>query len=134
MHKFCQSGEILPIRVTLAVNLLPLAINILLTLKVIKYSYFSFCKKGFHNHEEFRVNPCASLSVWPDWAIYWILGHFLEPLEKINLPKSPTFLGNFCTGVKMNHFSIEINFGQLLWTFGDFFLVTLLFILYFLLE
>ena len=34
-------------------------------------------------------------AVWPDWAIYWTLGKFLLPLATINLPKSPTFLGNF---------------------------------------
>ena len=59
--------------------------------------------------------------VWPDWAIYWTLGNFLKPLATINLPKSPTFFGNFCKGVKIYHFSSEIVFGQLLKTFGDFF-------------
>ena len=39
------------------------------------------------------------------------LGSFLKPLATIRLPKSPTFLGNFCKGV---YFSIEIIFGQLL--------------------
>ena len=39
---------------------------------------------------------------------------FLKPLATINLPKSPTFLGNFCNGVKIYHFSSEIIFGQLL--------------------
>ena len=43
--------------------------------------------------------------VWLDWAIYWNLGNFLKPLETINLPKSPTFCGNFCKGVKIYHFS-----------------------------
>ena len=52
-------------------------------------------------------------SVRPDWAI-------------IDLPKSLTFLGIFCKGVKIYHFSGEIIFGQLLQTFGNFFLVTLL--------
>ena len=33
-------------------------------------------------------------TVWPDWAIYRTLGNFLKPLAAINLPKSPTFLGN----------------------------------------
>ena len=59
--------------------------------------------------------------VWPDWANYWTLGNFLKPVATINLPKSPTFLGNFCKGVKIIHFSSELIFGQLLWTFGDFF-------------
>ena len=49
----------------------------------------------------------------------------LKPLAKVNLPKSLTFLGNFCKGVKIYHFSSEIIFGQLLQTFGNFFLVTL---------
>ena len=64
-------------------------------------------------------------SVWPGWAIYWTLGHSLKPLAAINLPKSPTFLGIFCKGVKIYHFSSEIIFGQLLWTIGTSFLVTL---------
>ena len=66
-----------------------------------------------------------AIIVWPDLAIYVTLGNFLKPLAAIILPKSPTFLGNFCKGVKIYHFSIEIIFGQLLLTFGDFFLVTL---------
>ena len=33
------------------------------------------------------------------------LGNFLKPLATINLPKSPTYLGNFCKGVKIDHFS-----------------------------
>ena len=59
--------------------------------------------------------------VWPDLAIYWILGNFLKPLSPINLSKSPTFLGNLRKGVKIYHFSSEIIFGQLLKTFGAFF-------------
>ena len=43
-------------------------------------------------------------SVWPDWAIYWTLGYFLEPLATINLLKSPTFLGNFYKVVKIYEF------------------------------
>ena len=53
-------------------------------------------------------------------------GQLLRPLATINLPKSLTFLGNFCKGVKIIHFSCEIIFGQLLYTFGDFYLVTLI--------
>ena len=59
--------------------------------------------------------------MWPDWAIYWTLYSFLKLLATINLPKSATFLGNFCKGVKIFHFSSEINFGQLFKTFGNFF-------------
>ena len=50
-------------------------------------------------------------SVWPDWAIYWALGNFSKATI---LPKSPTFLGNYCKRVKIFNFSSEIIFGQLL--------------------
>ena len=53
------------------------------------------------------------------------LGNFSKPLATIHLPKSLTFLGNFCKGIKIYHFSSEIIFGQLLQTFGNFYLVTL---------
>ena len=49
------------------------------------------------------------------------LGNFLKHLATINLPKSPTFLGNFCKNVKIFNFSSEIIFGQILLKFGDFF-------------
>ena len=52
-------------------------------------------------------------TVWPDWAIYWTLGNFLNPLAAINLSKSPTFLDNFWKGVKIYHFSSEIILGQI---------------------
>ena len=52
-------------------------------------------------------------------------GRLLKRLATINLPKSLTFLGNFCKGLKIYHFSSEIIFVQLLLTFGNFFLVTL---------
>ena len=51
--------------------------------------------------------------VWPDWVIYWTLGNFLKHLETINLPKSPTFLGNLCKDGKIFNFSSEIIFGQI---------------------
>ena len=60
-------------------------------------------------------------TVWPDWAIYWTLGKFLKPAATIILPKSTTFSGYFCKGVKIYHFSNEIIFGQLLLTFGNVF-------------
>ena len=64
--------------------------------------------------------------VWPDWAIFCTLGNFFKPLATIYLPKSLTFLGNFCKVIKIYHFSCEIIFGQLLQMFGDFYLVTLI--------
>ena len=54
-----------------------------------------------------------SRTVWPDWAIYCTLGNFSQPVATIILPKSPTFLGNFCKGVKIFLFSSKIIFGQL---------------------
>ena len=71
---------------------------------------------------------CWWWSVWPDWAIFCTFVNHSKPLAAIILPKSPTLLGNFCKGVKIIHFSSEIIFGQLLWTFGDFYLVTLMMI------
>ena len=53
-------------------------------------------------------------------------GQLFKSLAIINLPKSSTLLRNFCKVVKIYHFSIEIVFGPLIQTFGDFFLVTLL--------
>ena len=52
--------------------------------------------------------------VWTDRAIYWTLGNFSKPLATINLPESPTFLGNFYKGVKIFNFSNETILGQLL--------------------
>ena len=46
-------------------------------------------------------------TVWPDWAIYWTLGNFSKPIATINLPKSPTLLGNFCKGIKIFNFSSD---------------------------
>ena len=46
-------------------------------------------------------------------------------MATISLPKSTTFLANFCKGVKNCNFYSEIIFGQLLWTIGNFLLVTL---------
>ena len=78
------------------------------------------------NFEILRLNNNSSLAtVWPVWAIYFTWGNFLKPLAITNMSKSPTFKGNFCKGVKIWHFSSEIIFGQLLETFGNFFLVYL---------
>ena len=41
-------------------------------------------------------------------------GQLLKPLATINWPRSPTFFGKFCKGVKIFNFSSEIIFGQLL--------------------
>ena len=57
-------------------------------------------------------------------AIYWTLGNFSKATT--SLLKSTTFFGNFCKSVKILMFSSEMIFGQLLKTFGDILLVTLL--------
>ena len=41
-----------------------------------------------------------------------LLDKFLKALATINLPKSPTFFGNFCEGVKIYHFSSESFLGN----------------------
>ena len=86
---------------------------------------FELRSTSFYSFWVFSVAQALG-SVRPDWAIFCSLGYLLKPLGAINLPNSPTFLGNFCKGVKINHFPSEIIFGQLLKTFGNFLLVTLL--------
>ena len=63
---------------------------------------------------------------------FLFLGKHSKSVATILLPESPTLLGNFCKGVKIIHFYSEIIFRQLLYTFGDFLLVTLLTTIYFL--
>ena len=76
---------------------------------------WSHCTRPTYCIERWRIIVQFRLStVWPDWAIFWILVHFLKPLATINLSQSPTFLGNFCKGVQIYHISREIIFGQLL--------------------
>ena len=47
----------------------------------------------------FSLCLCLSMSV-TRFGVFCTLGNFLKPLADIKLPKSPTFLGNFCKGVK----------------------------------
>ena len=94
-----------------------------LTLEQNIYTYLMH----IHGGRKVHLQQVAQIvqTVWPDLVIYWTLGKFSKPFTKFSLPKSPTFLGNFCKRVKTFHFSCEIPFGQLLYTFGDFLLVTL---------
>ena len=48
------------------------------------------------------------------WRYIGLWATFQSLCATINLPKYPTFLGNFCKGVKIFNFSSEIIFGQLL--------------------
>ena len=76
------------------------------------------------------INNCFSASFQCDqvgqyfglWATFESLW---QQLICPNLPHSSPFLGNFCKGVKIIYFSSETIFGQLLQTFGNFYLVTL---------
>ena len=58
-------------------------------------------------------------------AIFCTLGTFLKPLATIDLPKSLTFFGNFCKGVKIFYFSSEKHFWATFRDIWQFFLVTL---------
>ena len=67
---------------------------------------------------------CSSATRLGDFCT---LGNHSKPVATIILTKSPTLLVNVCYGVKLIHIFSEIIFGQLLWTVGDFYLVTLLY-------
>ena len=56
------------------------------------------------------------ITIWATFQSSW---------QQLFCHKSPTFLGNFCNGVKIFNFTSKILFWQLLWTLGDFLLVTL---------
>ena len=47
------------------------------------------------------------------WFI-WLWATFLKPLATKKFPKSPTFLGNFCRGIKIYHFFSAIILGNFL--------------------
>ena len=47
--------------------------------------------------------------------------NFSKPLATIDLPKSPTFLGNYCNGVKIFNFSCEIILGNFYWHLATFY-------------
>ena len=48
------------------------------------------------------------------FGVFLHFGQLLKLFATVNLPKSPTFLGNFSKGAKIIDFSNEIIFGQLL--------------------
>ena len=59
-----------------------------------------------------RTGIAAPSAVWPDWAIYWTLGHFLKPMATINLPKSHKFLGIFVKVSKTLIFLVKSYLGN----------------------
>ena len=59
------------------------------------------------------VSCCSKLqAVWPEMAIYLTLGNFLKPSATINLPKSPTFLGNLVKVLKYIIFLVNSFLGN----------------------
>ena len=58
-----------------------------------------------------RVSKPTSVTRVGDFLHF---GQLLKLFATMNLPKSPTFLGNFSKGAKIIDFSNEIIFGQLL--------------------
>ena len=87
-------------------------------LKVIHCDFDFVCKGHAQTDRQtlmnYLFNERSWRAVWPELAIFCTLGSFIKPFATMNLPKSLTFLGNFCKGVKIYHFSSEILFGQLL--------------------
>ena len=86
-----------------------------------------------HNHCPYNVSfdtfysssRCHTTSVTRQGDLL-DFGQVLKPLATISLPKSTTFLETIFAEVsKSLHFSSGIIFGQLLWTFCNFLLVTL---------
>ena len=63
--------------------------------------------------ERFQATTCVTNSV-TRVGDFLHFGQLLKVFATMNLPKSPTFLGNFSKGAKIIDFSNEIIFGQLL--------------------
>ena len=130
--KLCQSDEILPNLVTL----ITIQVKIEKSIEVVVLWIRIWDRRmvGANGPTELRRpqlflifgphlgSPFWTLTSATRLGIFCSLGYFLKPLATINLPR---FLGNFCKGAKIYPFSSEIIFGQLLETFGDFYLVTL---------
>ena len=73
------------------------------------------CQKSLSISHQQELNCfLCSLSHHQIERFIGLWGNFSKPLATINLPKSATFLGNFCKGVQIFNFSSEIIFGQLL--------------------
>ena len=66
----------------------------------------------------------SSVTRLGDFFTLWAT--FQSPWQQLFCPNCQHILGNFCKFVKIIHFARKILFGQLLWTFVNFLLVTLL--------
>ena len=78
---------------------------------LLQHSVFLHKNSLDHSNHERKNCLCSHGSTL---VIYCTLGNFSKPVGTIILPKLPTFLGNFCKGIKIFHYAIEIIFGQLL--------------------
>ena len=107
----------------------------LTTLKALQFLAI-FASQTFFNEYRGFENVLSSMKVRPSQRLdrsevssVTRFGDLLDfgqlPWAAINMPKSPTFLGNLCKCVKIYHFSSKIIFGQFLEIFDNFFLVTL---------
>ena len=77
---------------------------------------WSIEKTGFHHFQ------CDQI-----WRFFGIWATFQSLWQQLICPNILHSYTIFCKGVKIFHFSSEIIFGQLLQTFGNFLLVTLVF-------
>ena len=89
----------------------------------INFTVFSaFCLFTFPVIIHFREKYHYTTGLKFDWFAFSVtrlgdlldFGQFFKAFATIILSKSPTFLGNFCKGVKKIHFTSEIIFRQLL--------------------
>ena len=81
-----------------------------------------FFKKNIKSKPLISLNTTTSVTRLGNLLDF---GQIFQAFGNNHFPKSPTFLGKFCRGAKIFNFSSEIIFGELLQTFGNFYLVTL---------
>ena len=107
-------------------NISSYTIIIFRTLRFLGLGFYRMClRKKINSFEAAicRIRLCEnhfSTSFW--WIVATTLrnvltsvtrlGNFLKPLATIILPKSPTFLGNFCKGVKVYLFLVKSFLGN----------------------
>ena len=96
------------------------------TRRIVPVFLIQICIETHLTKHEHSINePFVCLQCDQIGRFFALWATIQTPVATNILPKLPTLLGNFCKGVKIIHFSIAIIFGQLLQTFGDFYLVTL---------
>ena len=86
------------------------------------YEIISAFVRSHPRGKELKIGGHQCDQIWR-FIILWAT--FQSPGQQLFCQNRQHILGNFCKGVKIFHFTREILFGQLLQTFGDFLLVTL---------